>query len=110
MAGYYTLKTAGAGKHLFPLHAGNHEVILTSESYDAKASATKGIASVRAKGIHEERFERKTSTANQPYFVLKAGNGEPIGRSEMYGPTGSMESGIRSVIENAPSTTVKDMT
>jgi uncharacterized protein len=110
MAGYYTLKTTGAGKHMFNLHAGNHEVILTSESYEAKASALKGIESVRANGIHDERFERKATTANQPYFVLKAGNGEPIGHSEMYGSTGSMEGGIRSVIENAPSTTVKDMT
>jgi uncharacterized protein len=95
---------------MFNLHAGNHEVILTSESYEAKDSALKGIDSVRANGIHDERFERKTSTADQPYFVLQAGNGEPIGHSEMYSPVGSMENGIRSVIENAPSTAVKDLT
>lgn len=95
---------------MFNLHAGNHEVILTSESYETKASAMKGIESVRVNGIHDERFERKMSTANQPYFVLQAGNGELIGHSEMYASAASMENGIRSVIENAPSTTVKDLT
>jgi uncharacterized protein len=109
MAGYYTLKVTTAGKHMFNLHAGNHEVILTSESYEAKASAMNGIESVRSNGIHDDHFERKTSTANQPYFVLKAGNGEPIGHSEMYTSVASMENGIRSVIENAASLTIKDL-
>lgn len=110
MAGYYTLKATTAGKHMFNLHAGNHEVILTSESYEAKASAKSGIDSVRANGTHESRFERKTSKSNQPYFVLKAANGEPIGSSEMYSSTHAMENGIRAVIENAPSQTIKDLT
>jgi uncharacterized protein len=110
MAGYYTLKMTTAGKHMFNLHAGNHEVILTSESYESKASAKNGIESVRVNGIHDTRFERKTSTANQPYFVLKAGNGEPIGHSEMYTSIASMENGIRSVIENAPSAMIKELT
>jgi hypothetical protein len=32
----------------------------------------------------DERHERRTSRADEPYFVLKAANGEIIGTSEMY--------------------------
>jgi uncharacterized protein len=72
MPGYFTLKTTSADGHMFNLHAGNHEVILTSESYKTKASALDGIESVRINGVIDERFERKTATSGQPYFVLKA--------------------------------------
>ena len=43
-----------------------------------------------------------------PYFVLKAANGEPIGKSEMYKTTSSMENGIASVARNAPDAAVVD--
>jgi uncharacterized protein len=108
MAGYFTLKKTAAGKHMFNLHAGNHEVILTSESYEAKVSALHGIESVRINGVIDARFERKTATSGEPYFVLKAANGEPVGHSEMYSSAGSMENGIRSVINHAPDATIKD--
>lgn len=110
MAGYYVIKSTGAGKHMFNLHSGNHQVILTSESYEAKASAQAGIESVRVNGVLAERFERKTSKAKEPYFVLKAANGEPIGSSEMYSSLDSMENGIRSVMANASSAVVKELT
>lgn len=58
----------------------------------------------------DERYERKTSTANQPYFVLKAGNGEVIGRSEMYSSTGARDNGIESVKKNGPTTDIRDET
>jgi uncharacterized protein len=66
--------------------------------------------SVRVNGVQAERFERKTSIAGEPYFALNAANGEAIGLSEMYASAAAMESGIRSVMENAASTTVKDLT
>lgn len=109
MAGYFALKMTTAGKHMFNLHAGNHEVILTSESYEAKASALNGIESVRVNGVIDAQFERKTASSGQPYFVLKAGNGEPLGHSEMYSSTASMENGIRSVINHAVAATIKDL-
>jgi uncharacterized protein len=108
MAGYFYLKKTAAGKHMFNLHAGNHEVILTSESYEAKASAQAGIESVRVNGVIDARFDRKVSSGGQPYFVLKAANGEALGHSEMYSSGASMENGIRSVISHAAAATVKE--
>lgn len=38
-----------------------------------------------------------------PYFVLKAGNGEVIGKSENYSSKTACKNGIESVKKNAPS-------
>ncbi|HEX8465525.1 MAG TPA: YegP family protein [Abditibacterium sp.] len=102
MAAKFTLKTTSNGQHLFILHAANGEIILTSETYTQKQSAEAGIESVRRNAVDDARYERKTSTSGQSFFVLKAANGEPIGSSEMYGSQSGMESGIESVKKNAP--------
>ena len=92
----------------FTLLAANHEVILSSQSYDSKAGAQGGIESVRKNGPDAKNFEKKTSSASQPYFVLKAANGQIIGTSEMYSSEASRDDGIASVQANSPSTTVKE--
>lgn len=43
----YERKETKAGKHMFNLKAGNHQVIGTSESYETAASRDKGIESVK---------------------------------------------------------------
>ena len=64
---------------MFNLKAGNGERILTSERYKTKASAETGIASVKANAPDNASYDRRTSASAQPYFVLKAKNGEIIG-------------------------------
>lgn len=103
--GYYKLRSAG--KFSFTLHAANHEVILSSQSYESLAAAESGIESVRKNGPLAGNFEKKNSSANQPYFVLKAGNGQIIGTSEMYTSEAGRDNGIASVQANSPSTEVK---
>lgn len=110
MAGYFELKKSSNDKFMFNLKAGNHEVILTSEMYESKAAAENGIASVRENSPSDERYDRKESKAGDPYFNLKAGNGQVIGKSEMYSSASAMENGIESVKTNGPSDTVKDHT
>lgn len=110
MAGIFEIKTTEAGKYHFNLKAGNGEIILSSQQYEAKPSAEKGIESVRTNAPHDERFERKTSKAGDPFFVLTATNGQTIGQSEMYSSTAAMENGIESVKKNAPDAKVKDLT
>ncbi|MCV5334869.1 YegP family protein, partial [Escherichia coli] len=72
------------GKVHFNLKASNGQVILSSETYDSRKSAENGIESVRKNSQVDARFERKTAKDGSAYFVLKAANGEPIGKSEMY--------------------------
>lgn len=109
--GYYVLKkSTSSGKYSFNLKAGNHETILTSESYLTKAGAKTGIASVQMNGKLDARFEKKLSVRREQYFVLKAGNGEVIGTSEMYSTEAARNGGIAAVKENSPSTMIKDLT
>lgn len=109
MAGTFEINKANNGQYFFHLKAGNGEIILASEQYQAKAGAQGGIDSVKANAGNDQRFERKTSNSNQPYFVLKADNGETIGRSQMYSSAEAMEKGIESVKAHAASAAVKDL-
>lgn len=108
MPGKFEIKTGKNGKFRFNLKATNGQIILTSEAYDSRKGAEGGIASVRKNAASDGRFERKTAKDGSAYFVLKAANGEPIGKSEMYKTKASMENGIASVGKNAPDATVVD--
>lgn len=110
MAGYYELKTAKDGQTYWNLKAGNHEIILTSEMYKSRASAENGIASVQNNCTTDARYETREQTNGKPYFVLKATNGQEIGRSEAYESTSACTNGMQSVATNGTSTTVKDKT
>ncbi|HKX84562.1 MAG TPA: YegP family protein [Pyrinomonadaceae bacterium] len=108
MAGKFVLKTGKNGKYHFNLKASNGQVILTSEQYESRKAAENGIESVKKNSGSDARYERKKAKNGEPFFVLKAGNGEPIGKSEMYKRASSMENGIKSVMKNAPGATTVD--
>ncbi len=110
MAGSFELKHNAGGQFVFNLKAANGQVILTSEAYGSKASAQNGIESVRRNAGNDTAFERKTSKSGQPYFALKATNGQVIGLSEMYSSATAMENGISSVKTNAPDAKLVDTT
>lgn len=108
MAGYFEIKAAAQSQFMFNLKSGNSEVILTSQMYGTKQAAQTGIESVKANAATDARYEKKVATDKSPYFVLKGGNGEVIGTSEMYSSTSAMEAGIAAVKANAPGAAVKD--
>jgi len=108
MPGKFEISAGKTGKFRFNLKATNGQIILTSEAYDSRKGAEGGIASVKKNAGTDARFERKTAKDGSAYFVLKASNGEPIGKSEMYKTKASMESGITSVAKNAPDATIVD--
>lgn len=110
MPGRFVIEAGKTGKIRFNLRAGNHQVILSSETYDTKAAAQNDIESVRKNSTDDSRYERKTAKDGSAYFVLKAKNGETIGKSEMYSSTSGMENGIKSVAANAPTAKVVDRT
>ena len=112
MSGHYIIRKSSAVQpYHFVLRAGNNEVILTSENYASKQGAQNGIASCQVNSQIDDRYVRKESTASQPYsFVLKAANGEVIGRSENYASTTGRDNGIASVKENGPTKDIRDDT
>ncbi|MFT7724449.1 MAG: YegP family protein [Roseateles sp.] len=109
MSGKFEITKSKNDKFMFNLKAGNGEVILTSQMYEAKTSAQQGIDSVKANAPLDERYERATSSSGKPYFNLKAANGQVIGNSEMYSSASAMEGGIASVKKNAPDAQVVDL-
>lgn len=108
MPGRFEINTGKSGKFSFKLKAQNGQVILSSETYDSRKGAEGGVASVKKNAGNDARFERKTAKDGSAYFVLKASNGEVIGKSEMYKSKASMESGIKSVRNNAEWAEIKD--
>ena len=110
MAGKFELKKSKNDKFYFSLLAGNGQTILSSEMYEAKASAVNGIESVKKNAGDAARYEKAVAKNGSPYFNLKAANGQVIGSSEMYESTASRENGIASVKANAPDAAVVDET
>ena len=110
MAGAFELRQTNNGQFMFNLKAANGEIILTSQSYETKANAEDGIASVRASAPIDGRFERRKATDGEHYFVLKSANEQVIGRSELYVSASAVENGVASVQRNAPGADTRDLT
>ena len=110
MAGKFELKKSKNGKTFFNLLAGNGQIILASEMYESKSSALNGIASVQKNAPDMGRFAKLEGKNKSPYFVLKAGNHQVIGKSEMYESEKARDNGIKSVQTNAPNAKTVDLT
>jgi uncharacterized protein YegP (UPF0339 family) len=101
MAGKFVVFKGKDGQDYFRLKAGNGETILSSEGYKSRSSCANGIESVRKNSQEENRFEVKTAKDGREYFILKAGNGQEIGRSQMYKSGSGCRNGMKSVARNA---------
>ena len=110
MAGKFELKKSKNDKYHFNLLAGNGQVILTSEMYEAKASAVNGIESVKKNSGDAGKYDKLTGKDGSPYFTLKAVNGQVIGQSQMYASPATRDAGIQSCMTNGPSAVVDDQT
>jgi uncharacterized protein len=108
MAGTFEIKKTESGKLMFNLKAGNGQVILTSQQYESMDGVTNGIESVRTNSQIDENFDRKVASDGSPFFSLVAGNGQIIGKSEMYSAETGRDNGIASVKTNAPDAPVVD--
>ncbi len=108
MAGKYLISKSKNGKFHWSLKAGNGEIILASQMYEALASAKNGIDSCRENGVKDGQFERAEAKSGEFYFNLLAGNKQVIGKSEMYKTAASRDKGIDSVKRNAADAAVED--
>jgi uncharacterized protein YegP (UPF0339 family) len=108
MAGKFVVTKGKDGQDYFVLKAGNGETILQSEGYKARSSCENGINSVRNNSADKNRFDRRTAKNGKFYFVLKASNGQEVGRSQMYKSESGCRNGMASVARNAPDAPVVD--
>lgn len=110
MAGKFELKKSKNEKFFFSLLAGNGQTILSSEMYEAKASAMNGIESVKKNAASDARYVKGVGKDGSPYFTLKASNGQVIGNSQMYASESSRDNGIESCKTNGPTAPTDDQT
>lgn len=106
--GKFVTKTGKDGQFYFNLVATNGQVILTSEGYTSTAARQNGIESVKKNAGDLSRYEKLTASNGKPYFNLKAGNGQVIGKSQMYESEAGRDNGIESVKNNAPDAPVTE--
>lgn len=99
-----------AGEFRFRLLTSTGNNIMASESYREKRSAFNGIASIKKNSLLPHRFVRKNGIDGRPYFVLKAGNHEIIGKSGSFDCADTLEAGVRQFVEVAQSAVVEDVT
>ena len=108
--GKFEIKTRKNGEFQFNLKATNGQVILTSEGYKTKSSCLNGVESVKKNSQDQKRFDCKVASNGKPFFNLMATNGQIIGSSQMYASETNMKNGIASVMQNAPTAEIVDMT
>ena len=109
MAGWFEISKNDKGQYSFVLKAGNAEVILRSETYEAKGSAENGVASVQKNSGNDARYSRETAKDGRTYFNLKAGNHQIIGTSQMYKSADTRDAGLESVKVNGSTKTIKEV-
>lgn len=101
MAGKFVISKGKDSKDYFVLKAGNGEVILQSQGYKSASGCENGIESVRKNAGEEKNFECREAKDGRTYFVLKASNGQEIGRSQLYKTESGCKNGMASVAKNA---------
>ena len=115
MPAKFEIKIAKNGDYMFNLFAPNGKIIATSETYTSLQNCKLGIESVkRNAGVHVEDQTVDSTTLSCPKyelfvdkeekfrFRLRASNGEIICASQGYTVKASAQTGINSVMENAP--------
>lgn len=105
--GKFVIHTGKNNQIYFNLKANNGETILSSEGYTSMRSCKKGIASVMKNASDDSKFVTQKAKNGKPYFTLKAGNHQVIGKSELYESDKACANGMASVKKNAPGAKVE---
>ncbi len=110
MAGKFEIFKDRRGEFRFRLRASNGEIVLASEGYRAKASATNGAASVKKNCRTAKCFEAKPASSGKYRFVMKARNHQVIGTSQIYPSEAARDKGIKAIARAAVGAKTVDLT
>ena len=106
----FVLRQYGKENFVFTLTASDQEVILISQVYPDKASALKGINSVRGNARKEDHYLLRTAVNGQLYFVLESAKMGVLGQSKLYADMESLQKGLTSVKRSALAAKLEDWT
>lgn len=110
MAGWFELNKSKDDQFRFVLKSDDNEILLSSELYKVKGSATNGIQSVQSNCSDDARYERKEAANGKFFFNLKAANHQVIGTSLMYSTADAREAAIALTKSGGTTATIKDHT
>lgn len=87
---------------------GNHKIIIAStEGYKTEQGCLNGISSTKNNAPYDHNYNKFSGTDGKYYFTLRAGNNEPISRSEGYDSSYNRDRGIENCKIEAPKAPVK---
>ena len=109
MAHFEIFKSDKSTAYYYRLRASNNqEIILESEGYATKLAAMQAIDSAKSTSRFDQYYELKEGIFYT--FVLKAGNGETLGRSRKYMSASERDDAMILVKRDAPNAVLKDLT
>lgn len=109
MANFQIFKSDKSTAYYYRLRAtGNQEIILESEGYATKYAALQGIDTARGNAKFDQSYELKEGIYYT--FLLKAGNGETVGRSKKYLSVADRDNAMVLVKQEAPNAVIEDLT
>ena len=96
---YFRLREDGNGK----------TILASTEGYVSEQGCLNGIRSTKTNAPFDSNYTRINGSDGQFYFTLRAGNYEPISRSEGYSTVSNREQGIENCKREAPLAGVKEI-
>ncbi len=110
MAGKFELTKTENGHYQFNLIDSDGRLLFTSEAYPHKSGAQDGIVLLRERVAHFICFERKKTSTNKLYYVIREAGGQVIGSSRRYSSIPSLESNISAIRKCVSDAAVVDAT
>lgn len=104
----FEINKSDGGQFFFKLMNADGKTLLRSEGYNAKASCTNGIESVRKNSTDDKRYAPATASDGRPYFNLTATNGQIVGTSPMFADEAACTAAMAAVKSGAASAGVDD--
>ncbi|WP_031407061.1 DUF1508 domain-containing protein [Thiomonas sp. FB-Cd] len=108
MAASFELLKNDKGHFHFSLKTASGDTLLRSETYEAKASAEGGIASVKKNSTDAARFEKLQASDGRAYFNLKAANHQIVGTSPLFAKAETRDAALAAVQAEAAGAAVHD--
>jgi uncharacterized protein YegP (UPF0339 family) len=101
-------KSAAAEPFSFTFVDDSGKMVLRSENYKAKDSASKGINSVKKNCTEDKRYVLKESANGMFFFNVKSANGQVVATSAMYPSEQERTEAINHIKSNAPACEVEE--
>lgn len=98
------------GQFRFWLIDGNGSRLLISKAYETRDACADAVASAKKNASALKRFECRQAEDGKRYFVLKAENDLPLGRSRLFASAENLDNAIETIRRHGPYSPVNDLT